>query len=69
MEDSFGEETNNSKGYSSGKISSHSQMRRKKRKQSKSHDLEEFNNAKPPTLDGEIKKGEEVEFWLLDLKK
>jgi hypothetical protein len=63
------EDTKKSKGYSSGKTSSHSQTRRKKRKKSKSHDLEDFKKAKPPTFDGEIKKGEEAKFWLLGLKK
>jgi hypothetical protein len=29
----------------------------------------EFKKAKSPTFDGEINKGEEVEAWLLDLKK
>jgi hypothetical protein len=69
MEDSSGEDTDNSKESSSGKTSSHSQTRRKKRKHSKSHDPEEFKKAKPPTFDGEIKKGEEAEVWLLGLKK
>jgi hypothetical protein len=41
----------------------------KKRKHSKSHDPEEFKKSKPPTFDGEIKKGEEAEVWLLGLKK
>jgi hypothetical protein len=41
----------------------------KKRKHSKSHDPEEFNKSKPPTFNGEIKKGEESEVWLLGLKK
>jgi hypothetical protein len=54
------EDTNKSKESSSGKTSSHSQMRGKKRKHSKSCDLEEFKKEKPPTFDGEIKKGEEV---------
>jgi hypothetical protein len=30
---------------------------------------EEFKKAKPPSFDGDIKKGEEVEAWLLGLKK
>jgi hypothetical protein len=51
------EETNNSKESSSGKTSSHSQMRGKKRKHSKSQDPEEFNKSKPPTFDGDINKG------------
>jgi hypothetical protein len=55
------EDTYNSKGYSSGKTSSHSQTRRKKRKQSKIYDPEEFKKSKPATFNGEIKKGEEAE--------
>jgi hypothetical protein len=39
------------------------------RKHSKSHDPEEFNKDKPPTFDGEIKKGEEEKIWILGLKK
>jgi hypothetical protein len=67
--ESFGEETDNPKECSSSKTSSHSQKRGKKRKHSKSHDPEEFKKAKPPTFDGEIKKGEDEAFWLLGLKK
>jgi hypothetical protein len=69
MEESSSEETDNSKESSSRKTSSHSQRRRKKKKHSKSHDPEEFKKSKPPTFDGEIKKGEEEEVWLLGLKK
>jgi hypothetical protein len=65
----FSEETDNSKESSSGKTSFHSQTRGKKRKHSKSHDHEEFKKVKPPTFDGDIKKGEEAEVWLLHLKK
>jgi hypothetical protein len=59
MEYSSGEETDHSKDSSNGKTTSHSQMRGKKRKHSKSHDPEEFMNAKPPTFGGDIRKGEE----------
>jgi hypothetical protein len=38
-------------------------------KTSKGHKFEEFRKAKPPSFDGEIKKGEEAEAWLLGLKK
>lgn len=31
--------------------------------------LEEFKKAQPPTLDGEVKKDEEVEAWMLGVKK
>jgi hypothetical protein len=68
-EESSGEETENSKESSSRKTSFHSQRKRKKRKHSKIHDLEEFNKEKPPTFYGEINKGEEEKFWLPGLKK
>jgi hypothetical protein len=54
------EDTGNSKESSSGKTSSHFQTRGKKRKHSKSHDPEELKKSKPPTIDGEIKKGKEA---------
>jgi hypothetical protein len=31
--------------------------------------LEEFKKSKPPTFDGEIKKGEEAKAWILGMKK
>jgi hypothetical protein len=67
--ESSSEETDNSKEFSSSETSSHSQKRIKKRKHSKRHDPEEYKKSKPPTFDGEIKKGEEAEVWLLGLKK
>jgi hypothetical protein len=67
-DESSGKETGDSEGSSSSRISSHSQRKQKKRKHSKSHNLEEFRKAKPPSFDGEIKKGEEAEAWLLGLK-
>jgi hypothetical protein len=63
------EGADNSKELSSSETSSHSQRRRNRRKHSKSHDPQEFKKYKPPTFDGEIKKGEEVEVWLFVLKK
>jgi hypothetical protein len=69
MEYYSGEDIDHSKESSSGKTSSHSQTRGKKRKHSKSHDPKEFKKSKPPTFDGYIKKGEEYEVWLLSLKK
>jgi len=53
------EETDNSNESSIRKTSTHSQRKGRKRKHSKSHDPEEFKKAKPPTIDGENKKGEE----------
>jgi hypothetical protein len=69
MEESSSEETNKSKESSSSKTFSHSHRRRNKRKNFKIHDPEDFNKSKPPTFDGEIKRGEEAEVWLLGLKK
>jgi hypothetical protein len=43
--------------------------KKKKKRHSKSSLTEEFKKEKPPTFDGEIKKGEEAEAWLLGLKK
>ena len=51
------EENDNSKGYSSIKTSSHSHRRGKKRKHSKSHEPEDFKNAKPPIFNREIRMG------------
>jgi hypothetical protein len=42
--------------------------KKKKKRHSQSSLTEEFKKAKPPTFDGEIKKGEEVEAWLLGLR-
>jgi hypothetical protein len=54
-------EADDSKGSSSSRTSSYSQRKQKKKKTSKSHKFEEFRKAKPPSFDGEIKKGEEAE--------
>jgi hypothetical protein len=58
---SSGKETGDSEGCSSSITSSYSRRKQKKRKNSKSHNLEEFKKAKPPSFDGEIKRGEEAE--------
>jgi hypothetical protein len=68
-DDSTEKEAGDSEGSSSNRTSSYSQRKQKKKKTSKSHKFEEFRKAKPPSFDGEIKKGEEVEAWLLGLKK
>jgi hypothetical protein len=64
-----GKEDDNFEESSSSRASSHSKRKGKKRKRSKNHDPEELKKSKPPSFDGEIKKGEEVEAWLLGLKK
>jgi hypothetical protein len=68
LDDSSGNETGDSKGSSSSRTSSHSRRKQKKRKHSKIHNLEEFKKAKPPSFNGEIKRGEEAKAWLLGLK-
>jgi hypothetical protein len=65
-DDSTEKEAGDSEGSSSSGTRSYSQ---KKQKTSKSHKFEEFKKAKPPSFDGEIKKGEEAEAWLLGLEK
>jgi hypothetical protein len=67
--DSTEKEAGDSECSSSSRTSSYSQKKQKKQKTSKSHKFEEFKKAKPPSFDGEIKKGEEAEAWLLGLKK
>jgi hypothetical protein len=69
QDDSTEKEAGDSKGSSSNRTISYSQRKQKKQKTSKSHKFEEFRKAKPPSFDGEIKKGEKVEAWLLGLKK
>jgi hypothetical protein len=68
-EESSRKEADKSKGSSSSKDESHSQRKGKKRKHSKTHGPEEFKKSKPPSFDGDIKKGEEAKAWLLGLKK
>jgi hypothetical protein len=66
--ESSGKEADNSEGSSSSRANSHSQRKGKKRKHSKTHGREELKKTKPPYFDGDIKKGEEEEAWLLGLK-
>jgi len=39
------------------------------RRNEKQYFLEEFRKAKPPTFDGEMKLSEDVQLWLLGMKK
>jgi hypothetical protein len=68
-DDSSKKEAGDSEGSSSSRTISYSRRKQKKQKTSKGHKFEEFRKAKPPSFDGEIKKGEESEAWLLGLKK
>ena len=67
--DSSEKEAGDSEGSSSSKTNSYLRRKQKKRKSSKGQKFKEFRKAKPPSFDGEIKKGEELEAWLLGLKK
>jgi hypothetical protein len=68
-DDSTKKEAGDSEGSSSSRTSSYSQRKQKKQKNYKSHKFEEFKKEKPPSFNGQIKKGEEAEAWLLGLKK
>jgi hypothetical protein len=67
--DSSEKEAGDSEGSSSSRTSPYPQRKQKKQKSSKGRKFEEFRKAKPPSFDGEINKGEEVEAWLLGPKK
>ena len=56
-DDSSKKEAGDSKGSSSSRTSSYPQRKQKKQKSSKGRKFEEFRKAKPPSFDGEIKKG------------
>ena len=64
--ESSGQKTNLAGDFSNGRKSSISKKR--KRKKYQSFMTEEFKKARPSTFDGEIKKGEEAEAWLFNLK-
>jgi hypothetical protein len=68
QQDSSSERTTTSERLSNNETGSSTHKKRRKR-HSKSSLSEEFKKEKPPTFDGEIKKGEEAEAWLLGLKK
>ena len=53
---------------SSGDSSSSSHKSKRKRLH-RDHSQDEFKKDKPPTFDGEVKTGQEVEAWLLGIKK
>ena len=67
--ESSGKEVDNFEGSSSRRANSYSQKKGRKQKCSKTRGPEDFKKAKPPSFDGEIKKGEEAKAWLLGLKK
>ena len=53
---------------SSGDTSSYSR-KRKRRRNHRNHSRDEFKKVKPPTFDGEIKTGQDIEAWLLGINK
>ena len=63
----------NSSGPSDSKESngdtSSSSHKKKRRRHHRDHSRDEFRKAKPPTFDGEINMGQEVESWILGIKK
>jgi hypothetical protein len=67
--ESSGNEVYNSERPSSSRANSHSQKKGRKKNHSKIRGPKEFRKAKPPSFDGEMKKGEEAEPWFLGLKK
>jgi hypothetical protein len=61
LDDSSEKQAGDSEGSFSSRTNSYSRRKQKKQKTSKGHKFEEFRKAKPPSFDGEIKKGEEAE--------
>jgi hypothetical protein len=59
--DSSKKEAGDSEDSSSSRTSSYSRKKQKNKNPSKGLKFEEFRKSKPPSFDGEIKKGEEAE--------
>jgi len=60
------------KGYASSSTENspeRSPLRYKKRRFTRDELVGELRRIKPPTFDGEVKQGEDVEAWLLGLRK
>ena len=53
----------------SNRDSSSSSHKRKRKRHHRDHTRDEFEKAKPPIFDGEIKTGQEAKAWLLGIKK
>ena len=49
--------------------SSSSSHGNERKRRYKNHSRDEFKKAMPPTFNGEIKNGQEVEAWLLGIRK
>ena len=48
---------------------SYSSHRNERKRRYKNHSCNEFKKARNPTFNGEIKNGQEVEAWLLGMRK
>ena len=59
--------SSNSKGSTSGSSSSSHENKRKRCYQN--HSRDKFKKARPPTFNGEIKNTQEVEAWILGMRK
>ena len=66
LEMSLSESSDSQESIRDSSPSSHGN-KRKRRYQNNSRD--EFKKAKPPTFDGVVKYGQEVEAWILGMKK
>ena len=53
----------------SSRDSSSSSHKRKRKRHYRDCSRDKFKKAKPPTFDGEVKTGQEVEAWLLGMRK
>ena len=59
--------SSDSKGSTNCSSSSSRENRRNRRYQN--HSCDEFKKARPPTINGEVKNGQEAKAWLLGMRK
>ena len=59
--------SSNYEGSTGGSSSSSHKNERNRNYQNHSHD--QFKKVRPPTFNGEVKNGQEVEAWLLGMRK
>jgi hypothetical protein len=65
----FGPETKNGDSSSKGTPLAEDKTKTNRKRKQVDHQEGEFKKIKPTTFDGESRMGEEVEAWLLDIKK
>ena len=63
----FPSESSDSEGSTSG--SSSSSYRNERKRHYQNHSCDEFKKARPHIFNGEIKNGQEVESWILGMRK